>query len=195
MGNIRSLQKAFEYLGQPVYICDKAEEIKKADAILLPGDGAFGMAMKEIKSRGFHHALNEHHQKKKPILGVCIGFQILFAGSTEFGEHKGLNFLPGTFVKIETTLPVPHIGWSKTQIIKKTLLTQEIPNNSYFYYVHSYALKKEKKENSWSVGVCTYEEEFVSIIEHKNLFGVQFHPEKSQRTGMSVLKNFLQIFE
>ncbi len=196
MGNIRSLQKAFEYLEQPVCICDEAKKIKEADAILLPGDGAFGMAMKEIKSRGFYHELNEHHQKNKPIFGICIGFQILFSGSTEFGEQKGLNFLPGTFSKIETKLPVPHIGWSKTKIIKKTLLTQAIPNDSYFYYVHSYALKrKREKENSWHVGICTYEEELVSIIEHKNLFGVQFHPEKSQKTGLNMLKNFLQVFE
>ena len=191
MGNIRSLQKAFEHLGQPVRVCDDPREIRSADAILLPGDGAYGQAMQEIRVRGFYEEIQKHHDLGKPIFGVCIGFQILFSGSDEFGEQQGLDFLPGHFSKIATELVLPHIGWSQTRLLKASLLTKEIPDNSYFYYVHSYALKKSSAE---SVGSCIYGEEFTSIIEKDNLFGVQFHPEKSQKMGLTLLKNFLSIF-
>ncbi len=197
MGNIRSLQKAFEYLGQPVRVCNQADEIKSADAILLPGDGAFGTAMKEIKSRGFYNEIKNHYEQNKPILGVCIGFQILFSGSTEFGQQKGFNFLEGEFDKIKTKFPVPHIGWSKTKILEGSRLLLDIPNDSYFYYVHSYGLKKTKVkdiDNTWITGECTYGEKFISVVEKNNLFGVQFHPEKSQEVGLKLLKNFLKIF-
>ncbi len=194
MGNIRSLQKAFEFLGQPVEITSDHKKIQKADAILLPGDGAFGKAISEIKKRDIFKEIIEFHARGKPILGICIGFQILFSYSEEFGHHNGFGFLKGKVEKLNTTppLPVPHIGWSTTQFIKDSALLKDIPNNAYFYYVHSYCMKEKIPETT---AICNYGENFVSIIEKGNLFGVQFHPEKSQKPGLQLLKNFLNIIE
>ena len=191
MGNIRSLQKAFEFLDQPIEVVSDPKKIKLADVILLPGDGAFGKAMEEIKSLGFYEEILNHHTKEKPILGICIGFQILFSGSYEFGEHTGMNFLDGKFTKLKTEkLPLPHIGWNQTKFLKDSHLTQGISDNSYFYYVHSYSVNSKEE---WAIGRCHYGQEFTSIIVKENLFGVQFHPEKSQKAGLKLLKNFLEI--
>ena len=191
MGNIRSLQKAFEFLGQPVEVVSEPTKIQLADVILLPGDGAFGKAMEEIKFRGFYDEIMNHHAKKKPILGICIGFQILFSGSYEFGKHTGIGFFNGEFNELKTgKLPLPHIGWNQTKLLKNSPLTQGIPDMSYFYYVHSYAVDYREE---WVVGKCRYGQEFTSIIARDHLFGVQFHPEKSQKTGLKLLKNFLEI--
>ena len=192
MGNIRSLQKAFEYLGQPVEVVSEPAGIKQADALLLPGDGAFGKAMEEISSRGFYEEILDHHAKQKPVLGICIGFQILFSGSHEFGAHTGMDLFSGEFHKLETgKLPLPHIGWNQTKLLRDSPLTQGIPDLSYFYYVHSYAV--DRKEG-WVVGKCYYGQEFVSIIAKDNLFGVQFHPEKSQKAGLKLLKKLLESY-
>ena len=188
MGNIRSLQKAFEHLGQPVEVVSDYKKVKNSDVILLPGDGAFKRAIKELQSLSLIDEIKNHHLKKKPILGICIGFQILFSGSEEFGDTNGLSLLMGTFKKIKTELKLPHIGWSRTQIIKDSKLMKNIQNGSYFYYVHSYALAQMIPETTAS---CTYGEKFTVIIEKDHLFGVQFHPEKSQKTGLQLLQNFL----
>ena len=188
MGNIRSLQKAFEYLNQPVEVNSDYKKVKNADVILLPGDGAFGRAIKELQSLSLIDEIKDHYLKKKPILGICIGFQILFSESEEFGNTTGLSFLPGSFKKIKTELKLPHVGWSKTKIIKDSKLTKNIQDGSYFYYVHSYALAKVIPETTAS---CIYGEKFTVIIEKDHLFGVQFHPEKSQKTGLTLLQNFL----
>jgi len=191
MGNIRSLQKAFEYLNQPVTVSDNAVDIKKADALLLPGDGAFGEAIKEIKKRKFFDPILEFHEKKKPILGICIGFQILFESSEEFGNHNGFSFIKGNLKKFKADpLTVPHIGWSKTKILRNARLTKGISNEEYFYYIHSYRIPDIL---DCTIGSCEYGTEFTSIIEKENLFGTQFHPEKSQKWGLKLLENFIDI--
>ena len=194
MGNIRSLQKAFEYWNQPVSIITDPSEIASADALLIPGDGAFAKAMEEIHSIGFYDEIINFYNKKKPILGVCIGFQILFSESTEFGIQNGLNLVEGKIQRIQSELPVPHVGWSITQNTdEKSILMAGIPNNSWFYYVHSYCLNKQIKETK---AICSYgSTTFTSIIERENLFGVQFHPEKSQKMGLQLISNFIQAIK
>ena len=189
MGNIRSLQKAFEYWGQPVNIITNPSDIKNADALLIPGDGAFGKAMEEIKRIGFYNEILEFHAKQKPILGICIGFQILFSESTEFGNQKGLAFIDSKIEKIQTDLPVPHIGWSATTNVGTSPLMENIPTNSWFYYVHSYCCNKIINETK---ATCSYgSTNFTAVIERENLFGAQFHPEKSQKAGLQFIKNFI----
>ncbi|MDH5718513.1 MAG: imidazole glycerol phosphate synthase subunit HisH [Spirochaetia bacterium] len=191
MGNIRSLQKAFEHQGQPVEVIQDPEKISSADAVILPGDGAFGKAIEELKSRGFFDAVVNFYKTGKPILGICIGFQILFSESEEFGNTTGFSFLPGKITRFENkNLLVPHIGWTKTRWNKESKLTNNIPSDSFFYYVHSYRLNGTHEN---SVGLTEYGGEFTSVIEKDNLFATQFHPEKSQKWGLKILDNFINI--
>ncbi len=191
MGNIRSLQKAFEHLGQPVQVTDRADDIIKADAVLLPGDGAFGRAMSELQRLEMVEAVREFHQAQKPILGICIGFQLLFDSSNEFGSHKGLGFLNGGLRRLDAPgKPVPHMGWSETRFVNAGRLNQGIPEKVYFYYVHSFCVPGVHDS---ATAASNYGEDFTAVVEKDNLFGTQFHPEKSQRWGLKILENFISI--
>ncbi|MDH5719160.1 MAG: imidazole glycerol phosphate synthase subunit HisH [Spirochaetia bacterium] len=191
MGNIRSVQKAFEHLGQHVTVTDKPEDIKKADAVILPGDGAFGKAIEELKSRKLYDAIIEFHESKKPILGICIGFQILFSTSEEYGSHDGFNFFNGKITKFDNSnMTVPHIGWAPVKWQSSARLCKNIPDNSYFYFVHSYRLPGEIEN---TIGASNYGDVFTAAAEKENLFAVQFHPEKSQKWGLKLLENFIDI--
>ncbi len=191
MGNIRSLQKAFEYLGEDVVVSGDYRDIADAYALLLPGDGAFGKAMSELKRLGMVDAVMEFHAKERPILGVCIGFQILFDTSTEFGDHKGFGFVPGAVERFPDSVVTPHMGWNNTvRSGGKSRLMENIPDGASFYYVHSYRFAGE---NAFTRAVAEYAGNFTSILEHpeKNLYATQFHPEKSHKDGLAVLRNFL----
>ena len=189
MGNIRSLQKAFEYLGANVSVEETAENINKADAVLLPGDGAFGEAMKQLKERKMVEPILDHVSKGKPLLGVCIGFQILFSSSSEFGQHSGLNLVPGKIERFpEIVKPVPHMGWSPVTQNRSSILFKDIPDKSWFYFVHSF----RNMDSDKATGVAYYPNAFTAVIEANNIFGTQFHPEKSQKAGLTLLQNFLE---
>lgn len=196
MGNIRSLQKAFEHLGENVIVSEEANDIDDAYALLLPGDGAFGKAMSEIKSRKMHDKIIEFHEKDRPILGVCIGFQILFSSSTEFGSQNGFNFFEGNIERFPDSVITPHMGWNKTFLNEnkkdEPRLMKGIKNGAYFYYVHSY---RYNGIHPYASAYSKYETPFTSILEYpeKNLYATQFHPEKSHDDGLKVLKNFLEV--
>ncbi|MCS6983788.1 MAG: imidazole glycerol phosphate synthase subunit HisH [Leptospiraceae bacterium] len=192
MGNLRSLQKAVEYCGAQVQLSDRPEEIKEADGLLLPGDGAFGRAMQEIHTRDLRHALEEYVQMGGPVLGICLGFQLLFEASEEFGQHQGLGFLPGRLLQFPSNLRVPHMGWNLTYLDTTSRLLRHLPEKAYFYYIHSYRLPGVYP---FTTGVCHYGGEFTAIVERENLFGVQFHPEKSGNDGLQIIRNFLKIVE
>lgn len=192
MGNLRSLQKAVEYCGGRVLISDQATDIEKADGLLLPGDGAFGKAMEEIKKRQLLKALKNFVENKRPLLGICLGFQLLFTESEEFGHNTGLGFLEGSLKRFSKNLIVPHMGWNLTQLNTSSRLLQNLPQEAYFYYVHSYYLPSV---SPYTIGICHYGEKFTAIVEKENLFGVQFHPEKSQKWGLEILRNFLKIVQ
>lgn len=189
MGNIRSLQKAFEFLGMNVDIHRDPDAIGNADALVIPGDGAFGQAMENIKKIGFLDAILDFAKSGKPVLGICIGFQILFQTSEEFNyAGHGLSMFEGNIEKFKSRdLIVPHMGWNQVVWEKPSRLNRNIPDKSYFYFVHSY---RYGKPHEYATGLTEYDGKFTSVIEKDNIFGVQFHPEKSYRMGLKLLENF-----
>lgn len=193
MGNIRSLQKAFEHLGQKVTVTSNAREADAADVLLLPGDGAFARAMEEINSRGLIDSIWNAREKQKVIFGICIGFQLLFESSTEFSLANGLGFLPGHITRLEKNeqAPViPHMGWTTTDFTGTSRLGKEINPHTMFYYVHSYACAGR---HPYAAATTMYGQVFTSVIEHENLYAVQFHPEKSHTAGLKLLQNFIDL--
>lgn len=192
LGNLRSVVKAFELYTDNVVLTDDPSCIKKADAVVLPGDGAFGKAMENLTNGGFVGPLLEFINNGRPLMGICVGFQILFDSSVEFGFHKGLGVVPGKIVKFnEVNKKVPHMGWNDVTFTKQGKYLVDIPQNSYFYFIHTYYPVIE--DESYSAGICAYQDEsFTCIIEKDNLVGTQFHPEKSHKWGLKIVENFVK---
>lgn len=190
MGNLHSVQKAFEKVGADVRVSvsSKPEDIRKAGAIVLPGVGAFGDAMKNLSRRGLVDVIKEEVAAGKPFLGICLGLDLLFEESDEHGLHEGLGLLPGRVELLSTDLKVPHIGWNSVSVRKQSRLLEGIPDGSFFYFVHSYAVvPRDEQDILCATG---YGCEFVSAVEHGNIAAVQFHPEKSSSLGLAMLRNF-----
>ncbi len=193
-GNIASLIAAIKKLNLSYKICKSEFDFEKTDKIILPGVGAFKDFMKKIRSKKIDKVINEKNMQNIPILGVCVGFQVLFNKSNEFGEYKGLSCLDGeikSFKDYSKEIKVPHVGWNECNIVKKSRLFEGIENNSDFYFTHSYLLKNSSKNIILSK--TKYDIEFVSSVNKNNIYGVQFHPEKSQSSGLKLLKNFNDI--
>ena len=195
MGNLRSVEKGFQKIGVDVTVTNSPVMVSKADAVVLPGVGAFKDCMRELTNLELIDAVADSIKKGKPYLGICLGLQVLFSESEEFGKCRGLDVLRGSVVKFEftpqKTLKVPHMGWNEIKIQKKNPLFKGIPEKSYFYFVHSYYVVPEDK--SIIATTTDYGIEFTSSIWKDNIFAVQFHPEKSQAVGLQVLKNFGEI--
>lgn len=192
-GNVQSVFNMMIMLTPKVVISNQIKDIISATHIVLPGVGAFGSSMKKIKNNIPLNVLEkEVFAKNKPFLGICVGMQVLAERGYEFGEHKGLGWIPGNIEKMDVNnLPLPHIGWNNINIVQKTPLTEQLDNNQDFYFVHSYIFKEKRKENV--IAKTEYGKEFNSIISKNNIFGVQFHPEKSQKAGKILLKNFINL--
>lgn len=195
MGNIRSVMNAFELLGEKLEITDDPKKLSQSEAIILPGVGAFSDGMMNLKKKGLIEVLQkEIIEKEKPYLGICLGLEFLATKSFEGGEHEGLGWIDGEVIKInpsETSLKVPHMGWEDTQILKKDGLFKEIENPT-FYYLHSYFFKIDDKEKDVITSICDYGGvSITATLQKNNIYAVQFHPEKSQTTGIKLLKNFL----
>lgn len=191
MGNLRSVQKAFEYVGAKAAIVDRPEEVKNAERIVLPGVGAFGDAMYNLKAAELIDPIVEAISDGRPFLGICLGLQLMFAESEEMGQHRGLDILPGTVKRFSEGERVPQIGWNEVRIQRETPLLAGVPDGSYFYFVHSYFVAPERNEDV--VGITDYGIDYVSIAGRERAFGVQFHPEKSQDAGLKILKNFAEL--
>ncbi|MBN2126501.1 MAG: imidazole glycerol phosphate synthase subunit HisH [Deltaproteobacteria bacterium] len=193
LGNTRSVAGAVERLGFEPVLTDRPELLARADKLILPGVGAFGDGMKNLKDRGLVEALNSLvGEQHKPILGICLGFQLMAERGYEFGDHQGLGWIKAEVVKMETRgeLRLPHVGWNDLFQIRESLLWEGIPSNALFYYVHSYHVRCE--EEGIVVGESEYGYRFVAAVEKVNVYGTQFHPEKSQQWGLEVLRNFLE---
>lgn len=196
MGNIRSVLNAFEALGEPAVIARTPEELRQADAIVLPGVGAFGQGMANLKRMGLVEALHQQVMvEKKPFLGICLGLQILARRSFEHGEHLGLGWIDGEVVPIASPDPqrfrVPHMGWNDLTIHRETALFQGSPANACYYFVHSFHLQVTESEQAVVTASCHHGVPLVAAIQKNHIHAVQFHPEKSQQAGLAVLRNFV----
>lgn len=195
MGNLRSVANALEALHEPAQITNRPEDLATADRIILPGVGAFGDGMRNLRAGGWIEAMDEQVRRKgKPLLGLCLGLQLLATTGTEHGIHEGLGWVPGMVEKITTDDPhirVPHIGWNDVHITRSTGLYRGLGDSQTFYFVHSYVLRP--KDPGVVSGLCRHGIEFAASIEHGNIWATQYHPEKSHKVGLRVLQNFLEM--
>ncbi|MHA1265931.1 MAG: imidazole glycerol phosphate synthase subunit HisH [Candidatus Helarchaeota archaeon] len=192
MGNLKSISSGLRKVGASVEITKDLKVIKNADGIVIPGVGAFGDAMKNLAP--LQSTLLEEIARGKPFLGVCLGFQLIFEESTEFGLHKGLGFLKGRVVKLPNTVVTPHMGWNQIHIQNHSNpLVQEIPDHSYVYFVHSYY--PIPKDSQVIIAKTNYGLEFPSIVGRDHIFATQFHPEKSSTVGLKILENFIKFIK
>ena len=193
MGNLRNVQKGFEKIGFEAELTRSKKEIEKASAIVLPGVGAFKDCMENLERYGLIEPLLRSIEKGKPYLGICLGLQILYSESEEFGSHKGLGLIKGKAVRFrpDPEHKVPHMGWNTIDKEKEVPMLQGVESGDFFYFVHSYYVIPE--EARWVSTLTTYGSPFVSSIWKENLFATQFHPEKSQQKGLRILENFVRM--
>lgn len=191
MGNLRNVEKALQFLGAPAEITNAADKISNSSAIVLPGVGAFPDAMKSLNNTGTSALIKEEVKKGKPLLGICLGMQLLFDESEEIRITKGLGLLKGSISKLQVNLKIPHMGWNNLIMDTPSEILKGINEGSYVYFVHSFYADINNKEvlNAHS---C-YEINVPAVVSSGNVFGIQFHPEKSGEPGMQILKNFLEM--
>jgi len=199
MGNLRSVEKAFESLGFAARVSADPADIATADKLVLPGVGAFADCIANLKKGGFVAPLLAHVASGKPLLGICVGMQMLFDESEEFGRHQGLGLIPGKVVRFPSgmiengeRLKVPHMGWNNLLLKKPSPLFTGVDDESFVYFVHSYYCRAANDDDV--AAGCRYGEvEFCASIRHGNILATQFHPEKSQAVGLRIFKNFGEL--
>jgi glutamine amidotransferase len=187
MGNRRSVEKALEHVGATVARTADPEAIRAADAVVVPGVGAFPEAMRRLNAAGLDEVIRERAEGGTPVLGICLGMQLLFERSAEHEGARGLGLLPGEVTALEAP-KVPHIGWNRVAMRRASGLTRGLGDATAFYHVHSFVCRASEQD---VVGEGEYGERFASIVERENVAGVQFHPEKSSRDGLQLLANFV----
>ena len=188
MGNLRSVEKGFLKVGVDARVVSDSKSVEAAKAIVLPGVGAFRDCMRNLEEMSLIESIIQSIQKGKPYLGICLGLQVLFAESEEFGACNGLGVLPGKVVRFRVDLKVPHMGWNTVTVLRHPPIFNNIKENSFFYFVHSYYVVPDDSEVI--AGTTDYGVPFASMVWKDNICATQFHPEKSQGTGLQVLKNF-----
>lgn len=193
MGNLASVQNAFLKVGYPTIITSHPEEILQADKVVLPGVGAFGDAIDNLRRRGIDQTIYEIVARQTPLLGICLGLQLLFSESEENGLHQGLGIIPGRVqrFRLPADFKVPQIGWNSIETEPASRMLAGIPSGSYFYFVHSYYVVPE--DETVVAARTDYGVNFVSAIEKSSIMAAQFHPEKSSRLGLHILKNFGEL--
>jgi glutamine amidotransferase len=196
MGNLASVANALRFLGYAPAASSDARRVSEADAIILPGVGAFALAMENLERLGLPGVLREQVlERRKPFLGICLGMQLLAESSTEMGLHRGLGFLRGRVEELRPAgrLPVPHVGWNDVRPVAPSALLDNLPQPTNFYFDHSYHLTCDDAGDV--AAVCSYGGDVVAAIQRDNVFATQFHPEKSQTMGLRLLRNFLNFVE
>jgi len=191
MGNLRSIQKAFEHIGAEAQVTSDQDRISKAGAVVLPGVGAFGDAMANLRRLSLIEPLHRVVAEGKPILGICLGLELLFTHSEERGYHEGLKLLEGEVRRFRISARVPHVGWNQIHIQRESRLLSCVEDGSFAYFVHSYYAEPE--DASIVLATTDYEMEFASVVGKDNIYGIQFHPEKSQEVGLRILENFARL--
>ena len=189
MGNLRSVEKAFEHVGAAADVTNDHDRIRAADGVVLPGVGAFPKAMERIRELGLDETIAERVEAGVPVLGICLGMQLLFESSTELGGADGLGLVPGVVDRLDADgLKLPQIGWNAVAWRRASPLVEGLPDPCAMYHVHTYAVRTGEV-----LGTATYGEEFVSAVQRDAVYGVQFHPEKSSGHGLRLLRNFARI--
>lgn len=193
MGNLRSVSKAIEHLGGQARVSSNPKDIQNADKLILPGVGAFGDAMRELKTAGLIAPIQEFARSGKPFLGICLGLQLLFESSEESKGVEGLGIFKGSVKNFRSkNVKIPHMGWNNATIVRNHPVIKNLPDNSFFYFVHSFYAVPE--DPSLALAETLYgEETFPAILGKSNVTAAQFHPEKSQDAGLLILKNFIGL--
>ena len=191
-GNLRSVQKALESVGANVLRTDDPRKVLLGEKIILPGVGAFGDFMSGLRARELASVIKDVVVRGVPLLGICVGMQALFEVGEEMGEHAGLGLLPGRVARFAESLSVkiPHTGWNQLTVKKNALLFDRVNDGAYVYFNHSYYCQPQNSSDV--IATTEYGLQYACAVQHKNIFGVQFHPEKSQTVGLQILKNFLE---
>jgi len=189
-GNIKSVEKALIEMDCKVVIASHPADIKTFDAVVLPGVGAFKDCMGKLYKLNLIDALYAVFENRVPFLGICLGMQILFNKSYEFGEHKGLGVIKGEVIRFKSNVKIPHMGWNEVNKIKDSPLLKDIPDGTYFYFDHSYYVLPDEDV---TITITPYNKKFCSAIQKDNIFATQFHPEKSQKWGLRLLQNFYNL--
>ncbi len=201
MGNLRSVEKALQRVGAEVHIITRPEEAAGAEALVLPGVGAFGQAMDRLREAGMDALVKSWVADDRPFLGICLGLQLLFSESEEFGPVQGLGIVPGRVVRFagpayephdgEPGLKVPHIGWNQIEVVRPHPVTADLPKGAMTYFVHSFYVVPDDSE--WTALTSDHGVEFTAAVARGNLFASQFHPEKSGQVGLLMLTNFVRL--
>ena len=196
VGNLFSLKSSFSAIGANAVVTSSKSELESADSIILPGVGAFRDAAKKLRDSGLENTVISLAQSGKPLMGICLGMQLLFEKSFEYGEHKGLGLIKGEIRPIETVIPkgykIPHIGWNSLEIKKPSPIFENVNNGEYVYFVHSYYAADCE---SSITAVSDYGAPLTAAVQSGNVFGCQFHPEKSGETGLKILRSFVALGE
>jgi glutamine amidotransferase len=192
IGNLGSVTKGFRRAGAEVLLTGDPEALRRADALVLPGDGAFAATVAEVERRGLVGVLREAVEAGKPLLGICIGMQLLFEESEEHGRHRGLGFLPGRVRRFEGELPVPHMGWNRLRARRPHPILEGVPDGAHVYFVHSYYCEAPEEV---VIATSDYGRDFAAIVGRGSVLGVQFHPEKSQEVGLRMVASFVGIVD
>jgi imidazole glycerol-phosphate synthase subunit HisH len=190
IGNLGSVMKAFRHLDAPAVLTGDVGELRRADVLVLPGDGAFASTMEEIRRRSLVPVLREAVAQGRTLLGICIGMQLLFEESEEHGQHQGLGFLPGRVRRLEGSLPIPHMGWNQLHPTRPHPMLEGIEDGAHVYFVHSYWCDAPAEV---VLAETDYGRRFPAIVGRDNVLGVQFHPEKSQEVGLRMVANFVRM--
>jgi imidazole glycerol-phosphate synthase subunit HisH len=191
INNLRSVEKAFIHLGVPVEVSNAPEKILSAEKLVLPGVGAFAEAMANLEAKNLKGTLTEKVRQGTPLLGVCLAMQLFFSESEEFGQHRGLDFLPGKVKRLPNEVKVPHIGWNQLHLKQTDPLLEGIQDGDFVYFVHSYYAEPADLRNV--LATTDYGLEFPAITRRGNVWATQFHPEKSQAVGLRLLQNFANL--
>ncbi len=193
VGNLFSLKSSFAAIGHSVTVTSDADTIRSAERIILPGVGAFRDAARKLEESGLGHVIKEEAASGKPLLGICLGMQLLFDKSYEYGEYNGLGIIPGEIIPVADVIPkhlkIPHIGWNSLDLKRESPLFAHIKNGDYVYFVHSYYARTSER---YVLATSEYGADLTAVVALDNVYGCQFHPEKSGKTGLSILKAFCE---